>query len=1128
MRNVMRKIPSILLAVVFVLLLGVGAQAAETRATGNWTYTLGTGGCTITGYTGNSSDVNIPATLDGYRVSAIAARAFKDKTTIKTLTIPETITSIGAEAFRNCVGLSQIYFNAKNCTVPEIWQYDSARGVGVFSGAGSAAMSLNVTFGPNVKNIPANLFNTDAENRYDYAHITSVTFSENLKTIDKYAFQNCRALETLTLTDEVTTIDDAAFQDCISLTKITLGDELQRIGISAFENCTALEQIVWGSGLDTIDDFAFKGCSSLEEAHIPQPATVIGNEAFMNAVKLEEITIPLTVTSIEAEAFAGTIKLSVINFNAKDCSVPEIWRYDDNRGVGVFSGAGSGAVSLKVIFGSSVKNIPANLFNTDRENGYSMCYLSDIQFGNGVEVIGSSAFENCECLETVTFGANVKTIGGNAFLKCIGIESMTMNNKLATIGTSAFNGCTTLEEITWGTGLDTIGESAFESCTSLIQANIPYPATSIGRHAFYNNTSLELVTIPKSVTKIGAEAFYNTIKLKQINYNATNCVVPEIWRHSDDKGVGVFSGAGSGAASLKVTFGSSVKNIPANLFNTDRENGYSMCYLSDIQFGNGVEVIGSSAFENCECLETVTFGANVKTIGDTAFLKCIGIKSITMSKKLATIGTSAFNGCTALEKISWGTGLDTIGESAFESCTSLIQANIPYPATSIGRHAFYNNTSLELVTIPKSVTKIGAEAFYNTTKLEQINYNATKCIVPEIWRHSDDKGVGVFCGAGSGTNTLKVVFGSTVNVIPANLFNTDKENGSDHCYVTSISIPENVKEIGGSAFENCQKLTSVSYTRNVSTIGENVFNDCVSSPVVKCYYGSTIHTYASQNGLKCTYYTPKATTMKSVTNQAKGIRIQWNAAVGASKYYIYRKTSASGAWKQLKAVSNSTLSYVDTSVKAGQTYFYTVRAYAPNGLYGAYMQAGLKIAAMKITTQPVTKYMLTGKTAKFTVKAAGAGLKYQWQYRTSSTGKWKAATTAGKKTATLSVPTTAAKNGYQFRCKITDKYGSVIYSNVATLKIVTLKFTTQPASVTVARGKTATFKVVAKGTGLKYQWQYRTSYKTSWKKLSATGSKTANLKIPATAAKNGYQYRCVITDKYGNSLTSAAATLKVK
>lgn len=924
MKTLMRKIPSVLLAVVLVVLLGVGVHAAETRSTGNWTYTLGTGGCTITGYTGSSSVVEIPASLDGYRVSAIAARAFKNNTTIRSLTIPETITSIGAEAFRDCVGLSQIYFNAKNCTVPEIWQYDSARGVGVFSGAGSAALSLNVTFGPNVKTIPANLFNTDAENKYDYAHITSVTFSENLKTIDKYAFQNCRALETLTLTDEVSTIDDAAFQDCISLTKITLGDELQRIGISAFENCTGLEQIVWGSGLDTIDDYAFKGCSSLEEAHIPQPATVIGKESFMNAVKLEEITIPLTITSIESEAFAGTVKLSVIKFNAKDCAVPEIWRHDDSKGVGVFSGAGSGAVSLKVTFGSKVKNIPANLFNTDRENGSSMCYLSDIQFGTGVEVIGASAFENCESLETVTFGSNVKTVGDNAFLKCIGIASITMNNKLS------------------------------------------------------------------------------------------------------------------------------------------------------------------------------------------------------------TIGTSAFNSCTALEKITWGTGLDTIGESAFESCTSLLKANIPYPTTSIGKHAFCNNTSLEYVKIPKSVTKIGAEAFYNTTKLEQINYNATNCIVPEIWRHDGSKGVGVFSGAGSGTNTLKVTFGTTVTVIPADLFNTDKENGSDHCYITSVTIPENVKQIGARVFENCQKLTSVSYTRNVSTIGENVFNDCVSSPVVKCYYGSTIHSYASQNGLKCKYFTPKATTMKSVSNQANGVKIQWKAAVGASKYYIYRKTSATGAWKQLKVVSNSKLSYVDTSVTAGKTYFYTVRAYAPTGLYGKYVQAGLKIVSMKITAQPATKYLPAGRTAKFTVKAAGVGLKYQWQYRTSSTGSWKTATTAGNKTATLSVPTSAAKNGYQYRCKVTDKYGSVIYSSVATLKIVTLKFTTQPASVTVAKGKTATFKVVARGTTLKYQWQYRTSAKGSWKTVSATGSKTATLKIPATAAKNGYQYRCVITDKYGNSLTSTAATLKVK
>ena len=90
---------------------------------------------------------------------------------------------------------------------------------------------------------------------------------------------------------------------------------------------------------------------------------------------------------------------------------------------------------------------------------------------------------------------------------------------------------------------------------------------------------------------------------------------------------------------------------------------------------------------------------------------------------------------------------------------------------------------------------------------------------------------------------------------------------------------------------------------------------------------------------------------------------------------------------------------------------------------------------ISITTQPVGKTVAEGATAKFTVKATGTGLKYQWQYRTSSTGKWQAASATGNKTATLSVPGTAARNGFQYRCKITDGSGNVKYSNAATLTV---------------------------------------------------------------------------------------------
>ena len=90
---------------------------------------------------------------------------------------------------------------------------------------------------------------------------------------------------------------------------------------------------------------------------------------------------------------------------------------------------------------------------------------------------------------------------------------------------------------------------------------------------------------------------------------------------------------------------------------------------------------------------------------------------------------------------------------------------------------------------------------------------------------------------------------------------------------------------------------------------------------------------------------------------------------------------------------------------------------------------------MGIKTQPVNKAVKAGATAKFTVTATGKGLTYQWQYRTSSSGSWKNVSAASGKTANYSLTAAARHNGYQYRCKITDSAGNVIYTSIVKLTV---------------------------------------------------------------------------------------------
>lgn len=178
-----------------------------------------------------------------------------------------------------------------------------------------------------------------------------------------------------------------------------------------------------------------------------------------------------------------------------------------------------------------------------------------------------------------------------------------------------------------------------------------------------------------------------------------------------------------------------------------------------------------------------------------------------------------------------------------------------------------------------------------------------------------------------------------------------------------------------------------------------------------------------------------------------------------------------------------------------------------------------------ITAHPVSQNVKSGATAKFTVNATGSDLKYQWQYRTSSSGSWKNSGAASATTATFSIKGTNARNEYQYRCKITDIAGNTVYTKAATLYVLYIYIS--PSSATVANKATAYFSVYAIGDGLEYQWQYRTSSSGKWKNSGAASANTADFSIKGTAARNGYQYRCKITDSAGNTVYSKAVTLTV-
>ena len=175
-----------------------------------------------------------------------------------------------------------------------------------------------------------------------------------------------------------------------------------------------------------------------------------------------------------------------------------------------------------------------------------------------------------------------------------------------------------------------------------------------------------------------------------------------------------------------------------------------------------------------------------------------------------------------------------------------------------------------------------------------------------------------------------------------------------------------------------------------------------------------------------------------------------------------------------------------------------------------------------VTTQPKSVTAAVGTTAKFTVKATGAET-YQWYWRKSASGTWSKSTLSGSTTATLSVKATAARDGYQYRCRVSNAAGYV-YTSAAALTVQSLVpvITAQPADAAAVINTTARFTVAAEGAA-SYQWYYRASASGSWAKTSLSGCTTATLSVKATAARDGYQYRCKVSNEYGYTYSEPAA-----
>ena len=186
-------------------------------------------------------------------------------------------------------------------------------------------------------------------------------------------------------------------------------------------------------------------------------------------------------------------------------------------------------------------------------------------------------------------------------------------------------------------------------------------------------------------------------------------------------------------------------------------------------------------------------------------------------------------------------------------------------------------------------------------------------------------------------------------------------------------------------------------------------------------------------------------------------------------------------------------------------------------------ECSINVMTIDISIQPEDYSGGIGEKAEFYVEASGEDLTYQWQV--FKNGAWKNTSLQGNTSNTLIVELLPSRNGMMFRCVITDANGNSEISYEVELTVIPIEITLQPQDFEGVIGDKAVFTVEAEGEELTYQWQV---YKNGdWKNTSLVGNNTSTLAVDVTAARDGFIFRCIITNADGESINSSEVTITV-
>ena len=407
----------------------------------------------------SGDDTNVVGELSvtmGENVESIGANAFYTCSTLRSITLPSTLKSIGNAAFQETListitipssveSLGQSAF--AYCPLNSITFEDGDQPLTMTNGSWPTFRSVSTDFSLY---LGRNL-NYETSTSSPFVNVTSVAIGPKVTNLPQYLFYNCDKLITVEGGENVETMGVRVYWACDNLESISpLGKNLKVLPESTFENCPKINGIVLPDGLEEIQQWAFHSCKALTELTIPASVTVIGTtpdggdgyrvfyaNTAMQKLVFEDSEEPLRLIDTRGDYFRGMSALETVYLG---------------RNLNYATSTSSPFTSVtSVTIGPKVTNLPQYLFY------------------------------NCDKLITVTGGENVETMGVRVYWDCNNLESISpLGKNLKVLPESTFELCEKLDGIVLPDGLEEIQQWVFHSCKALTELTIPGSVKVIG------------------------------------------------------------------------------------------------------------------------------------------------------------------------------------------------------------------------------------------------------------------------------------------------------------------------------------------------------------------------------------------------------------------------------------------------------------------------------------------------------------------------------------------------------------------------------------------------------------------------------------------------------------------------